>query len=101
MLRSLCEPSRDKYDPRTALNPDVSYRQIYATSIGGFDVEKHSVDGAVERLCLIPYDPTAPRYASGGFPRWDDLHVKLWQGGIETLNEDFVDAYECFVSMEV
>ncbi|KAF7771592.1 hypothetical protein Agabi119p4_5903 [Agaricus bisporus var. burnettii] len=32
--------------------------------------------------------------------RWEELEVKLWQGGLEVINEEFVNI-ECIVSMEV
>lgn len=32
--------------------------------------------------------------------RWEQLEVKLWKGGLEMINEDFVDV-ECIVSTEV
>jgi hypothetical protein len=32
--------------------------------------------------------------------RWEELEVKIWQGGLEVVNEELVNI-ECIVSMEV
>jgi hypothetical protein len=32
--------------------------------------------------------------------RWEDLEVTVWKGGLEVINEKFVDV-ECIVSTEV
>lgn len=101
LLRSLCEPSLERYDPCTPLTDDVSSRPLYPVVLAGLDTDLRSVKAAAE--CTIPreFNPAAPRYAPNGIPRWDELTLRLWHGGIEHVNEDFVDRYQCFVSMEV
>lgn len=32
--------------------------------------------------------------------RWEDLTVRLWEGGLEVINEKFADV-ECIISTEV
>lgn len=40
------------------------------------------------------------RTYSTGVQRWEDLQVKIWKGGLETVNEAFIGV-ECIVSTEV
>lgn len=97
----MCEPSIDRYDPRTPLDADVSPRPLYPTLIGGIDVEERAITAAAERTVPRIFDPDAPRFSTDGHPRWDELRVQLWHGGIETINQEFLDKYRCFVSTEV
>lgn len=100
-LRSLCELSGEKYDPRTPLDADVSSRPLYPTLLGGLDIDKWEIKSAAERTLFKPFNPHVARYLEGGVPRWDDVQVQLWQGGIEAINPEFIDKYRCFVSSEV
>jgi len=101
LLRSLCEPSRERYDPCTPLDHDVSNRPLYPILLAGLDPDLSSVKAAAERTIPREFGPAAPRYAPNGIPRWDELRLRLWHGGIEDVNEELVGRYQCFVSMEV
>jgi hypothetical protein len=41
---------------------------------------------------------TAPPFH--GVARWEPLEVKIWKGGLESLNTQFIDV-ECVVASEV
>lgn len=101
LLRCLCEPSRERYDPCTPLDHDISSRSLYPILLAGLDPDLWAIRVAAERTIPREFDSVAPRYAPNGTPRWDELKLKLWHGGIEDVNEDFVTRYQCFVSMEV
>lgn len=101
LLRSLCEPSIDRYDPRTPLDVDITARPLYPTLLGGIDIDERSIRMAAERTLPRTFDPDASRFAPNGRPCWDELRLQLWHGGIETPNKDFLDRYQCFVSTEV
>ena len=40
------------------------------------------------------------RSYNSGIQRWEELVVKVWKGGLEVINEEFVDI-ECIISTEV
>ena len=68
----------------------------------GLDISSEDLEFAVQGTAPQP-DIELDNYA-GSFsnvnPRWEDLDVKIWKGGLEVINEDFVDI-ECIVSSEV
>jgi len=44
-------------------------------------------------------DQYTPFFTNIGL-RWENLEAKVWKGGLEAINEEFVDV-ECIVSTEV
>lgn len=101
LLSCLAQPSREKYDANRPLDTDISSRSLDLTHLAGLDISEHEINAAAECTAPTEFDVDAPRYAMNGTPRWDELEVKLWYGGFEALNEDFLEKYECIVSTEV
>lgn len=73
--------------------PGTLYPTLHIRSIQGLDVSAHELKCAAQE--------TAPPKDGGyGHVRWEPLDVKLWHGGLESFNPDFVGV-ECIVSTEV
>ncbi|KAF8071784.1 hypothetical protein FPV67DRAFT_1411272 [Lyophyllum atratum] len=80
---------------------------IHPTHIMGLDVSAGDLEFAIQGIA--PPQPEVdinegsdqymPRYTNVGL-RWEDLEAKVWKGGLEVINEEFVDM-ECIVSTEV
>ncbi|KAG6857401.1 hypothetical protein H0H87_004763 [Tephrocybe sp. NHM501043] len=79
---------------------------IHPTRIIGLDISSNDLEFAVLNTAPQPEkdhnegsDRFASRYTSVSM-RWEDLDAQIWKGGLEVINEDFVDI-ECIVSTEV
>ncbi|KAF8307327.1 hypothetical protein DL93DRAFT_2088050 [Clavulina sp. PMI_390] len=97
LLKSLSSPSLDRYDPNRPLDPEVSSRPLYPTLLGGIDVDDTCVRSAAHNI-----DAKSPALQwTDPLPRWDEVKVQFWHGGLESLNDAFLDRFECFVSTEV
>ncbi|KAF8910547.1 hypothetical protein CPB84DRAFT_1763940 [Gymnopilus junonius] len=75
------------------------------TEVHGLDVSSSDLVFAVEAITPPQEDPKpieSPGYRSyhRGVQRWEKLAAKVWKGGLEVINEEFVDM-ECIVSTEV
>ncbi|KAG5340871.1 hypothetical protein C0989_000225 [Termitomyces sp. Mn162] len=79
---------------------------IHPTHVMGLDISSNDLEFAVQGTAPQPEmeldkdgDYCSAKFSSVN-PRWEDLDVKIWKGGLEVINEDFVDI-ECIVSSEV
>ena len=80
---------------------------IHLNKIAGIDINAEELDQAVR--CTTTPDSDVPKssWVEQEWVRWDDLEVKIWHGGLETFNSEFVydkhqtTGYECIVSTEV
>ena len=61
------------------------------THVAGLDISSRDLEFAVE---------TTAQTAFTSDIRWEELEVKVWKGGLESVNEEFV-GIECIVAMEV
>ncbi|EKM58234.1 uncharacterized protein PHACADRAFT_116997, partial [Phanerochaete carnosa HHB-10118-sp] len=59
----------------------------------------HALDISAAELELATM-VTAPPSKESWLTRWESLDVKLWHGGLESFNSEFVDV-ECIISTEV
>ena len=65
---------------------------LHCTKIQGLDISSSDLQYAIQG--------TAPPQSNSQYIRWEPLEVKIWHGGLESVNPGFVDA-ECIVSTEV
>ncbi|KAG6830868.1 hypothetical protein H0H92_014233 [Tricholoma furcatifolium] len=80
---------------------------IHTTHIMGLDISSIDLEFAIQGT--KPPEPEI-NLEEGSNPytscltsiglRWEDLDVKIWKGGLQVINEDFVDT-QCIVSTEV
>jgi small RNA 2'-O-methyltransferase len=72
-------------------------------------IQLHGLDVSASDLAFAVQTTTPPQDAGNeegnGYRlhagvRWEDLEVTVWKGGLEVINEEFVDV-ECIVSTEV
>ncbi|KAH7911687.1 hypothetical protein BJ138DRAFT_1006068 [Hygrophoropsis aurantiaca] len=93
LLATLCQPA-------PWLRPDPNSRvtvgeenpiNLRLTHVAGLDIASRELSEAIQ--------VTAPS-ANPTYERWEPLCVKIWKGGLETLNPEFVGA-DCIVSTEV
>lgn len=80
---------------------------LHISLLHGLDISSSDLAFAIERTQPPPPEPEEDiitgmgyRTYSTGIQRWEDLQVKIWKGGLETVNEAFVGV-ECIVSTEV
>ncbi|KAG6876680.1 hypothetical protein C0992_012113 [Termitomyces sp. T32_za158] len=80
---------------------------IHPVQVMGLDISSDDLDFAVQSTAPPPPEVEREKgssHYSTSFssinPRWEDLDVKIWKGGLEVINETFVDV-ECIVSSEV
>ncbi|KAF9063000.1 hypothetical protein BDP27DRAFT_1451498 [Rhodocollybia butyracea] len=78
---------------------------LHITRLAGLDLSGHDLKFAVEATTPVttnsedaPIDPW--RYHKAQSVRWEEMTVKIFQGGLEAINEEFVGV-ECIVSSEV
>jgi hypothetical protein len=70
---------------------------LHLERIAGLDISKYDLEQAAEATAPRPdVDSSLPHLT----PRWEDLEVKIWQGGLEHINTSFI-GYDCIVSTEV
>ena len=65
---------------------------LHCTKIQGLDISSSDLQYAVLS--------TAPPLSNSQYIRWEPLEAKIWYGGLEFVNPEFVDV-ECIVSTEV
>ncbi|KAF5359602.1 hypothetical protein D9756_003505 [Leucocoprinus leucothites] len=73
---------------------------LHISQLHGLDISKHDLEFAARET--VPPKSTSGDDQSFCYvqQRWEPLEVKLWEGGLEIVNEEFVDI-ECIVSTEV
>jgi small RNA 2'-O-methyltransferase len=75
---------------------------LHTTHLCGLDISDEDLAFAVQGTTPTPIGeaPEEVSYASSLDYRWEPLQVKIWKGGLECINESFIDI-ECIVSTEV
>jgi small RNA 2'-O-methyltransferase len=106
-LVSLVSPNDDIAASSTPQSPtynDDGIPNLHISELHGLDIS--SEDLAFAQGNTAPPKKEEERIGNGyrsynsGIQRWEELVVKVWKGGLEVINEEFVDI-ECIISTEV
>lgn len=116
LLTTLCQPAPWLTPPPSTILPTVELSpdelvpptptyndeipNLHATFIAGLDISPQDLAFAVLGSAPPEETPDGKRSYYNISPRWEDLEVKILKGGLEVINEEFVDI-ECIVSTEV
>ncbi|RXW17293.1 hypothetical protein EST38_g8563 [Candolleomyces aberdarensis] len=73
-------------------------QNLHVELIHGLDISPDDLAFAINTT--QPPEPLPPSTYTVSLTRFEPLDVKLWEGGLETINEEFV-GIECIVSTEV
>ncbi|KAJ7761990.1 hypothetical protein DFH07DRAFT_814812 [Mycena maculata] len=75
---------------------------LHARRIAGLDISAHDLEFAVKGTGPPGTSPEEDdSYAYNvRVTRWEDLTAKVWQGGLQVINEEFIN-FECIVATEV
>lgn len=87
---------------------DDDIPNLHIAELHGLDVSAPDLVFAIQATAPIAVDVAddvgamSPGFRSytSGVQRWEPLRATVWQGGLEVVNEAFVDV-ECIVGMEV
>ncbi|KAF8206165.1 hypothetical protein K438DRAFT_1816712 [Mycena galopus ATCC 62051] len=91
--------------PEGAKNGEYSYKtdlpNLHARRIAGLDISANDLDFAVKSTAPPSGNANEEDPYSYGVrvTRWEDLTAKVWKGGLQVINEEFVDV-ECIVCTE-
>jgi hypothetical protein len=89
LLSVLCEPSLTL--PLSKLEPEPEKTlDIFASHITGLDISDKDLEVAIQSTAppvLSEGDSEAINQWTGALPRWLELKVDIWRGGLEVLNE--------------
>ncbi|KAJ3975633.1 hypothetical protein EV361DRAFT_460152 [Lentinula raphanica] len=112
--RSLLYPKTEEIPQNPSVSPTSLYNtpsdpipNLHVTRLNGLDISSRDLEFAAQAITPPAiagdgdeaFDPWRHR-ASRESVRWEEMTAKLWQGGLETINEEFVGT-ECIVSSEV
>ena len=121
LIRALCQPAPwltppppsvlpplsapEESSPQSPAYNDDEIPNLHMTEVHGLDISSADLVFALE--AAAPPELKVDEAGSPGFrsyavsmQRWESLTSKIWRGGLEAVNEEFVDI-ECIVSMEV
>ncbi|KAJ3559647.1 hypothetical protein NM688_g221 [Phlebia brevispora] len=70
---------------------------LHLEKVFAFDISSQALKDAVRMTIPQPQSEAGQWH---GYTRWEPLHVKLWEGGLESYNPDFVNI-DCIISTEV
>jgi hypothetical protein len=79
--------------PRSLISSNDEIKNLHPTHVVGLDISSPDLEFASQVTAPTPL-------ASHNGIRWEPLDVKIWKGGLESFNPEFVDV-ECIVSSEV
>ncbi|KAJ6624047.1 hypothetical protein B0H10DRAFT_2162326 [Mycena sp. CBHHK59/15] len=89
--------------PSSQNNAEYDYKtdmpNLHTSRLAGLDISEHDLEFAVKGI--EPPDAADEGHAyRARVTRWEDLTAKVWKGGLEVVNEEFVGV-ECIVCTEV
>jgi hypothetical protein len=90
--------------PQSPTYNDDGIPNLHISQLHGLDISSEDLVFAQE--ITAPPKKEQERIGNGyrsynsGIQRWEELVVKVWKGGLEVVNEEFVDI-ECIISTEV
>lgn len=96
-------------NPNEPVPPSPTYNDddmpnLHIREVHGLDISLEDLKFAVENVTppVEVEEVESPGYRSyvSGMQRWEELLAKIWKGGLEVINEEFV-GMECIVSTEV
>ncbi|TDL25658.1 hypothetical protein BD410DRAFT_784698 [Rickenella mellea] len=110
LLGCLCNPALALADPDSdvlrapksmpAVELELELDDLHIRQLTGLDVSLPDLECAAQ-ITLPPPPPNLNGDdAYGAFPRWESLDVRLFHGGLEVYNDEFIGT-ECIVAMEV
>lgn len=79
--------------------PNLHIREVHGLDISMEDL-KFAIENVTPPVEVSEVDSPGMRSYVTGMQRWEDLIAKIWKGGLEVINEEFV-GMECIVSTEV
>lgn len=97
--------SPDDIVPPSPIYNDDEVPNLHIREIHGLDVSAADLAFAVSAIAP-PNEEVEATLSPGyrpfyrGVQRWEELLAKVWKGGLEVVNEEFIDV-ECIVSTEV
>ena len=90
--------------PQSPTYNDDGIPNLHISELHGLDISSEDLAFALEGTAPPNKEQerigTGYRAYSSGIQRWEELVVKVWKGGLEIINEEFVDI-ECIISTEV
>ncbi|KAG5649961.1 hypothetical protein H0H81_001308 [Sphagnurus paluster] len=102
--KTTLEDSSDTMPPSPTYNDEIP--TVHPTHIMGLDISATDLEFALQgtappqpEVNLNEGSQYASLFTNVGL-RWEDLVAKIWKGGLEVINEEFIDI-ECIVSTEV
>lgn len=107
----LPHPASSSSADANSVPPSPTYNDeipnLHTTHIAGLDISGHDLAFAVQGTAP-PQIEVDVNEGNNDFRslltnvglRWEDLVVKVWKGGLEVVNDEFV-GFECIVSTEV
>ena len=106
LLACLCNPSlyitrSSSQNPNADQGTEIDAEEIpelHMKKIAGLDSSLSTLQNAIEST--RPPDISETQVYYSVLPRWEELDVKIWHGGLENVNEEFIGT-ECIVSSEV
>ncbi|KAF9004043.1 hypothetical protein BDQ17DRAFT_1478483 [Cyathus striatus] len=99
-------PSTPAVVSPTYNSADDDIPNLHPTLIHGLDISDIDLKFAVQGTAVPPLEDKSESegayrsYFIRTAPRWEEMTVKIWKGGLEVFNPEFVDI-ECIVAMEV
>lgn len=97
-------PLANEHVPPTPTYNDDEIPNLHISELHGLDISTEELAFTIESTA--PPQKEQERSGSGyrsynvGLQRWEELIVKVWKGGLEVINEEFIDI-ECIISTEV
>lgn len=103
LLESLCNPAPRLASPPPPLDTEYPVTEgeqyLHLHTIHALDISAEDLKIAIELTKPPPAAPSGPRDWSWQ-PRWDEMDVKVWLGGLESVNRE-MEGVDCIVAMEV
>ncbi|KXN80852.1 Small RNA 2'-O-methyltransferase [Leucoagaricus sp. SymC.cos] len=96
-------PKKDPEQSSSGMRNADEIPNLYISHLHGLDISKHDLEFAARETVppqLTPEEGAYQSFLHMPQQRWEELEIKLWEGGLEVVNEEFVNI-ECIVSTEV
>jgi hypothetical protein len=93
LLTCLCQPAPwlpPHPDHKHIVAAKTELINLHPVRVAGLDVAEDALEFASQGI--------TPSFQ--GITRWEHLEASVWKGGLESLNEEFIDM-ECIIAMEV
>lgn len=90
--------------PPSPINNEEDIPNLHMTEVHGLDISDEDLQFAIKAIAppeeVETVDSPGYRPIHRGVQRFEELHSGIWKGGLEVINDTFVDM-ECIVSTEV